>query len=73
MEFDKSTPELLEREKIMVTEAEVVVRKCNIGFYFEIKYKVVNEKHYNTGFGSCNLHTVFNWLDTCFKFVKDED
>lgn len=43
MEIDKSTPELLEREKIKVTEAEVIVRRCNTGFYFEIKYKRVGE------------------------------
>lgn len=73
MEIDKSTPELLEREKLKVTEAEVVVRRCNTGFYFEIKYKMVNEEHYHVGFGSCNLHTVINWLDTYFEFVKDED
>lgn len=29
MEIDKSTPELLEREKLKVTEAEVVVRRTN--------------------------------------------
>lgn len=34
MEIDKSTPELLEREKLKVTEAEVVVRRTNQGFLF---------------------------------------
>lgn len=72
MEIDKSTPELLEREKIKVTEAEVIVRRCNTGFYFEIKYKRVGEEHYTIGFGSCNIHVVFDWLDKCFEFVSQE-
>ena len=72
MEIDNSTPESLEREKIKVTEAEVIVRRCNTGFYFEIKYKRVGQEHYNIGYGSCNIHVVFDWLDKCFEIVKDE-
>lgn len=72
MEIDKSTPELLEREKIKVTEAEVIVRRCNTGFYFEIKYKRIGQEHYNIGYGSCNIHVVFVWLDKCFEIVKEE-
>lgn len=72
MEIDKSTQELLEREKIKVTEAEVIVRRCNTGFYFEIKYKRIGQEHYNIGYGSCNIHVVFVWLDKCFEIVKEE-
>lgn len=61
----------MECEKIKVTEAEVVVRRTNVGFYFGIKYKEVGEENYTIGFGSCNIHVVFNWLDTCFEFVND--
>lgn len=71
MEIDKSTQELLEREKIKVTEAEVIVRRCNTGFYFEIKYKRIGQEHYNIGYGSCNIHVVFVWLDKCFEIVKE--
>lgn len=39
MEIDKSTPELLEREKLKVTEAEVVVRRCNTGFILKLNIK----------------------------------
>lgn len=73
MGTDKSVLQQLAQEKIKVTEADVVVRRCNIGFYFEIKYKELNTDHYNVGFGSYNIHTVINWLDTCFEFVKDEN
>lgn len=72
MEITKSTPEALEIEKTKVTEAEVIVERINTGFYFEIKYKKVGDDEYTIGYGSCNLHTVFNWLDTCFDFVKEE-
>lgn len=71
MEIDKITPETEER-KIKVTEAEVIVRRCNTGFYFEIKYKRAGEEHYNIGYGSCNIHIVFDWLDRCFEFVSPE-
>lgn len=71
MEIDKSTPETEER-KIKVTEAEVIVRRCNTGFYFEIKYKRVGEENYNIGYGSCNIHIVFDWLDRCFEYEKEQ-
>ena len=60
MEIDKSTP-----------EAEVIVRRCNTGFYFEIKYKRVGEENYNIGYGSCNIHVVFDWLDKCFECERE--
>ena len=41
-------------------------------FYFEIKYKRVGEENYNIGYGSCNIHVVFDWLDKCFEIVKEE-
>lgn len=39
MEIDNSTPESLEREKIKVTEAEVIVRRCNTGFILKLNIK----------------------------------
>ena len=71
MEVNKSALPELEQEKIKVTEANVIVRRTDIGFYFEIKYREVGKQYYNVGFGSYNIHTVFNWFDTCFEFVKD--
>lgn len=41
MEVMKNSCGEMEVEKIKVTEAEVVVRRVNLGFYFEIKYKGV--------------------------------
>lgn len=73
MEIDKSTPELLEREKLKVTEAEVVVRRTNQGFYFEIKYKYAGAKDYMIGYGSYNIHFVFQWLGEYFEIVPEEE
>ena len=71
VEVDKSALPELEQEKIKVTEANVIVRRTNIGFYFEIKYREVGKQYYNVGFGSYNIHIVFNYLDESFEFAKD--
>lgn len=71
MEVNESVLPELEQEKIKVTEANVIVRRTNIGFYFEIKYKELNAEYYNVGFGSYNIHIVFNCLDENFEFVRD--
>lgn len=73
MEDVKNACAGMEFEKIKATEADVIVRRTNIGFYFEIKYKEVGDEYYNVGFGSYNIHVVFDWLDRYFEFVKDED
>lgn len=56
-------------EKNIVTEAEVIVRRTNQGFYFEIKYKYAGAKDYTIGYGSYNIHFVFQWLDEYFEIV----
>lgn len=73
MEVMKNSCGEMEVEKIKVTEAEVVVRRVNLGFYFEIKYKEVGSESYNIGFGSYNIHFVFQWLDKYLEIVKDKD
>lgn len=72
VEVDKSALQELEQERIKVTEANVIVRRTNIGFYFEIKYRELNAEHYNVGFGSYNIHFVFQWLDKYLEIVKDK-
>lgn len=73
MEVVKNSCGEMEVEKIKVTEAEVVVRRVNLGFYFEIKYKEVGSEFYNVGFGSYSIHFVFQWLDKYLEIVKDKD
>ena len=60
-------------EKEFVTEAEVIVRRIETGFYFQIRYKNVGNDFYNVGFGSYNIHNVFSWLDEYFVFVNSQD
>ena len=62
----------MEVEKIKVTEAEVIARRTNISYYFEIKYKEVGKEYYNVGFGSYNIHIVFQWLDKYLEIVSQE-
>ena len=62
----------MEETKIKVTEAEVIVERVAVGFYFEIKYRKVGEEHYNIGFGSYNIHMVFDWLDKYFEIVSQK-
>lgn len=62
----------MEETKIKVTEAEVIVQRVTVGFYFMIKYKEVGEEHYNIGFGSYNIHMVFDWLNKYFEIVSQE-
>lgn len=37
--------------------------------YYQIKYKKVDSKEYNIGFGSYVLSNVLEWLDECFEIV----
>lgn len=62
----------MEETKIKVTEVEVIVQRVTVGFYFMIKYKKVGEENYNIGFGSYNVHMVFDWLDKYFEIVSHE-
>lgn len=62
----------MEETKIKVTEAEVIVQRVTVGFYFMIKYKKVGEENYNIGFGSYNVHMAFDWLGKYFEIVSQE-
>ena len=62
----------VEVEKVKVTEAEVIVQRVTVGFYFMIKYKKIGEEHYNIGFGSYNIHMVFDWLNKYFEIVSQK-
>ena len=73
MEETKNSLKNEKIEKEIVTEAEVVVRRSNQGFYFMIKYKGVGDKDYTLGYGSYNVHFVFKLLDEYFEIVSKED
>lgn len=67
------------KEKIKVTEAEVIVE--DLGevyddirgrYYFSIKYKEVGSNEYCIGYSSYMLDYVFVWLKEYFEIVKEE-
>lgn len=57
-------------EKVKVTSAEIIVTGKKEKPYFEIKYKEVGSKHYNIGYSSYDLDTVFNYRDECLEVVN---
>lgn len=59
------------KHKLRVTEAEIVAHGTVDKPYFVIKYKEVDKKEYNIGFGSYNLKNVFGWLEDEFEIVEE--
>lgn len=57
------------KQKIKVTEAEIVVHGNAKKPYFEIKYKEVGKDEYNVGYSSYDLKNVFGWLESEFEEV----
>lgn len=59
-------------EKVKVTSAEIIVTGKKEKPYFEIKYKEVGSNHYNIGYSSYDLNTVFDYRDTCLEVVEKQ-
>lgn len=60
-------------EKVKVTSAEIIVRGKKEKPYFEIKYKEVGGHHYNIGYSSYDLNTVFDYRSECLELVEEPD
>lgn len=56
--------------KIKVDSLEIIVTGKKEKPYFEIKYRKVGNKNYNTGYSSYDLNNVFDWKNECFEVVK---
>lgn len=65
------TPEPQEREKIKVTDIDIIVDPVLVDGkpYCEIKYKEVGENDYHLGFGSFSLENVMKWRREEFELV----
>lgn len=63
--------ELVEREKIKVTNAEIVVSGSVLKPYFCIHYKEVGQEVDTVGFGYYHLPLVFEWLARYFELVEE--
>ena len=62
---------IMDDKKLKVTSAEIVVHGNVKKPYFEIKYRLINDKDYHIGYSSYNLDFVFEWLDEYFEIVKE--
>ena len=59
----------MEKEKIKVTSAEIIVTGDPKNPYYEIKYLEVGKDEYTIGYGSYDLGLVNHWYNDCFEIV----
>nr|DAF99921.1 MAG TPA: MazG-like domain protein [Siphoviridae sp. ctJT77] len=64
--------EKMDKEKIKVTSAEIIVTGDPKNPYYEIKYLAVGNDEYTIGYGSYDLKIVTKWYNDCFEFVTGE-
>lgn len=62
----------MDKEKIKVTSAEIIVMGDHKIPYYEIKYLEVGKDDYTIGYGSYDLGLVTQWLNNCFEIVTGE-
>lgn len=58
-------------EKVKAKNADVIVVKTKKGPYYQIKYYDLEAKEEYMGYGSYDLDTVFNCLETHFELVQN--
>lgn len=64
--------ENMNKEKIKVTSAEIIVTGDPKNPYYEIKYLGVGDNEYTIGYGSYDLKIVTRWYNNCFEIVTEE-
>lgn len=64
--------EKMDKEKIKVTSAEIIVTGDPKKPYYEIKYLEVGKDDHAIGYGSYDLGLVTDWRNTYFEFVTNE-
>ena len=69
---DEQGEEIMNKEKIKVTSAEIIVTGDPKNPYYEIKYLGVGDNEYTIGYGSYDLKTVTRWCNNCFEIVSEE-
>lgn len=62
----------MDKGKIKVTSAEIIVTGDPKNPYYEIKYLEVGKDDYTIGYGSYDLGLVTHWRNNCFEIVTDE-
>lgn len=69
---DEQGDKNMNKEKIKVTSAEIIVTGDPKNPYYEIKYLGVGDNEYTIGFGSCDLNIVTRWYNSGFEIVTEE-
>lgn len=64
--------EKMDKGKIKVTSAEIIVTGDPKYPYYEIKYLEVGKDEHTIGYGSYDLGLVTHWRNNCFEIVTDE-
>lgn len=62
----------MNKEKIKVTSAEIIVTGDPKNPYYEIKYLGVGDNEYTIGYGSYDLKIVTRLYTNCFEIVTEE-
>lgn len=62
----------VQKKRIKVLEANIVVNGTIERPYYEIKYREVGKTDYSVGYSSFNLINVFTWLKEEFEIVREE-
>lgn len=70
---EKEIRKTTERNKIKVTEANIVSEGSFEKPYFLIQYKEIGEINHRLGYGSYNINCVLEWLREEFELVKEEE
>lgn len=69
---DEQGDKNMNKEKIKVTSAKIIVTGDPKNPYYAIKYLEVGDNEYTIGFGSCDLKIVTRWYNNCFEIVTEE-
>lgn len=69
---DEQGDKNMDKGKIKVTSAEIIVTGDPKNPYYEIKYLEVGKDEYTIGYGSYDLGLVTHWRNNCFEIVTDE-
>lgn len=69
---DEQGDKNMNKEKIKVTSAEIIVTGDPKNPYYEIKYLGVGDNEYTIGYGSYDLKIVTRWYNNCFEIVTEE-
>lgn len=62
----------VEKVRIKVKSAEIVVHGTAEKPYYEIKYHCIDKEECNVGYSSYNLNNVFKWLNECFDIIGED-